>query len=166
MCDMCVGKAVIRSADEGNAFWYDGGLMTMKARPDDTGGSVSVLDVVVPIGKATPLHLHPEAEESFYIIDGDIILHVDGVDHQLTQGATYTIRRGMPHAFAVPDRGAHLLVIFTPGGSEQFFIEAGEPAPRRELPPPAEPDHAKFMEAAQRTGLVVLGPPPFALATS
>jgi quercetin dioxygenase-like cupin family protein len=166
LCRECVGKAVIRSADEGDAYWYDGGLMTMKARPADTGGSISVIDVVVPAGKATPLHLHPEAEESFYVVDGDIVLHVDGVDHELTAGATYTIRRGTPHAFAVPANGAHLVVIFTPGGGEQFFIEAGEPARSRELPPPAEPDREKFEAAAERTGLVLLGPPPFAMETS
>jgi quercetin dioxygenase-like cupin family protein len=164
MCNACAGKAVIRSADEGQPFWYDGGLMTMKARPDDTGGSLSVIDVIVPRGKATPLHAHPEAEESFYVIDGDIVVHVDGNDHQLTTGATTTVRRGTPHAFAVRS-DAHLLVVFTPGGAEQFFIEAGEPAERRELPPEKEPDLAKYQAAAARTGLVLLGPPPFDMAT-
>jgi quercetin dioxygenase-like cupin family protein len=165
MCNACAGKAVIRSADEGQPFWYDGGLMTMKARPDDTGGSLSLVDVIVPRGKATPLHAHPEAEESFYVIDGDIVVHVDGNDHQLTTGATTTVRRGTPHAFAVRSRDAHLLVVFTPGGAEQFFIEAGDPAAHRELPAEKEPDLAKYREAAARTGLVLLGPPPFDMAT-
>jgi quercetin dioxygenase-like cupin family protein len=165
MCSECAGKAVVRSAEEGEAFWYDGGLMTMKARPDDTGGSVSVIDVILPPGKATPLHAHPHAEESFYLVDGDIVLHVDGTDHQLAKGATYTIRRGTPHAFAVASSGAHLVVSFTPGGDEQFFVEAGEPAPRRELPPPTEPDLEKYRKAAERTGLILLGPPPFNMAT-
>lgn len=165
MCDACAGKAVIRSPGEGEPFWFDGGLMTMKATPDDTGGSLSVVDVVVPRGKATPLHAHPEAEESFYVIDGDIVVHVDGKDHELTVGATTTIRRGTPHAFAVRSSDAHLLVVFTPGGAEQFFVEAGEPATRRALPPEAEPDFARYQEAATKTGLVLLGPPPFDMAS-
>ena len=70
MCENCEGKAVVRSAEEGPAWWYDGGLMTMKARPADTGGSLSVIDVLVPRGKATPLHAHPDAEETFFVIAG------------------------------------------------------------------------------------------------
>jgi quercetin dioxygenase-like cupin family protein len=164
MCIQCAGKAVVRSADEGEAFWFDNGLMTLKARSDETGGSISVVDAVLPAGKATPLHVHPDFEESFYVIEGVIMLHVDGVDHRVTAGATYTVRRGTPHAFAVVSDGAHLLVLMTPGGGERFFIEVGEPAQRRELPPPAARDMQKFMEAAERTGmLVVLGPPPFDL---
>lgn len=164
MCEACAGKAVIQSADDGEPFWFDGGLMTMKARPDATSGSLSIVDVIVPHGKATPLHVHPDAEESFYVIEGDIVLHVDGSDHQLTTGATTTVRRGTPHAFAVRSADAHLLVVFTPGGAEQFFIEAGEPATRRELPKASEPDLAKYQQAAAKTGVVLLGPPPFDMA--
>jgi quercetin dioxygenase-like cupin family protein len=165
MCEACAGKAVSTRADEGDPFWYDGGLMTMKARPDQTGGSISVVDVQVPQGKATPLHMHPDSEETIFVLDGEIALHVDGTNHEFTSGATWTILRGTPHAFAVRAREARLLVIFTPGGGEEFFIEAGEPAERRELPMPAEPDFAKYQAAAAKTGLVLLGPPPFDLAT-
>jgi quercetin dioxygenase-like cupin family protein len=161
MCQACTDKAVVHSADSGEAFWFDGGLMTMKARPDDTDGSLSIVDVVVPRGKATPLHVHPDADESLYLVDGAITVHVDGTDHELTTGATTSIRRGIPHAFAVRSEVAHILVMFSPGGAEQFFIEAGEPASRRELPPPAQPDLEKYQQAATKTGLVLLGPPPF-----
>jgi quercetin dioxygenase-like cupin family protein len=165
MCDMCEGKAVITAAGEGDPYWYDGGLMTMKARPYQTGGSIAVVDVRVPKGKATPLHVHPDAEETLFLIDGDIVLHVDGTNHDVGTGSTWTIVRGTPHAFAVQSPEARLLVMFTPGGGEQFFIEAGEPAGSRQLPPPAEPDIAKYKAAAAKTGLVLLGPPPFDMAT-
>lgn len=165
MCTMCEGKAVVRSADEGDAWWYDGGLMTIKAGSADTGGSVSVIDVVVPKGKATPLHIHPDAEETFFVVDGELVVHIDGVDHRVTSGGTSTIRRGTPHAFAVASTTAHILVIFSPGGGEQFFIDAGEPAARRELPPEGERDFERVRKAAETNGLVLIGPPPFDLAT-
>ena len=161
MCRECDGKAVITEGDEGDPFWYDGGLMTMKARSEQTGGSISVIDVRVPHGKATPLHMHPDAEETMFVIDGNIDLHVDGQNHQLGPDATWTILRGTPHAFAVRSPEARMLVIFTPGGGEEFFIEAGQPADRRELPPPSEPDLAKYRAAAATTGVTLLGPPPF-----
>lgn len=164
MCTQCEGKAVIRAAEEGEPWWFDGGLMTMKARPQETGGSLSVVDVVVPRGKATPLHVHPDAEETFFVIDGDIVVHIDGTNHDVGAGTTLTVRRQIPHAFAVRSEGAHLLVVFTPGGAEQFFIEAGERAARREVPPSGEPDLARYQSAAAKTGLVLLGPPPFDFA--
>ena len=164
MCEDCAGKAVIRGADQADDVWYDGGLMAIKAHARETGGSISVIDVTVPSGKATPLHKHPDAEESFYVIDGQITVHVDGVDHDLAAGATTTVRRDTPHAFAVRSASARLLVMFTPGGGEQFFIDAGEPAQRRELPPAPTPDFAKFRAAAEKNGVVILGPPPFQLS--
>lgn len=161
MCDACAEKAHITTADQGEPYWYDGGLMTMKARPTDSCGSLSIIDVLVPRGKATPLHMHPDAEETFYIIDGLLTVHVDGINHELSAGATSTIRRGTPHAFTVGSDIAHLLVVFTPGGGEEYFIEAGEPAARRELPPVAAPDLDRYRAAAAKTGVVIMGPPPF-----
>ncbi len=166
MCNACAGKAVMTRVDEGDPFWYDGGLMTMKARPPQTGGSISIVEVWVPQAKATPLHLHPDSEETIFVLDGEISLHVDGTNHDFTTGATWTILRGTPHAFAVRSPESHLLVMFTPGGGEEFFIAAGEPAVRRALPPDADPDFARYHAAAAKTGLVLLGPPPFNMATA
>jgi quercetin dioxygenase-like cupin family protein len=162
MCGACDGKAMVRRAGEGDPWWYDGGLMTIKVSPDETGGTLSVTDVVVPRGKATPLHVHPDAEETFVVVDGELTVHVDGVDHEVGPGATSTIRRGTPHAFAVRSEVAHILVMFSPGGGEQFFIDAGEPALARELPPEGERDLDRARVAAEKNGLVLLGPPPFA----
>jgi quercetin dioxygenase-like cupin family protein len=164
MCIACDGKAVIARADEGDPFWFDGGLMTMKARPSQTGGSISALGVRVPNAKATPLHAHPDAEETIFLIEGEIVLHIDGTNHQLESGAMWTVIRGTPHAFAVRSPEARMIVVFTPGGGEEFFIEAGEPAARRELPPPAAQDFARYQAAAAKTEMILLGPPPFDMA--
>lgn len=46
---------------------------------------------------------------------------------------------------------------YAPGGMDEFFAEAGEPAPRREVPPPSDvpPDVAKLTQAGARYGLTV-----------
>jgi quercetin dioxygenase-like cupin family protein len=161
MCESCRGKAVVTADGEGQAIWYDGGLMIIRADAAQTGGSVSLVEARLPAGKATPLHAHPDSEETILVLAGEITVHIDGVDHQLVAGGSWTVRRGTPHAFAVTSDGARLLVTFTPGGGEAFFVAAGVPAPTRDVPPPAPPDLDRYRAAAERTGLVLLGPPPF-----
>ncbi len=48
-----------------------------------------------------------------------------------------------------------LLVVYTPGGIEQFFQEVGEPAQAREIPPPPDtpPDLEGIIAAAERHGM-------------
>lgn len=50
-------------------------------------------DTVDP-GKRTPLHTHPAADETFYLLAGSMLLHVDGVDSvdfdRIRQAATST----------------------------------------------------------------------------
>ncbi|MEY9997148.1 hypothetical protein ABIE67_009180 [Streptomyces sp. V4I8] len=45
-----------------------------------------------------------------------------------------------------------MVITYTPGGIDKFFAEAGEPAPRRELPPPSAtpPDVERLVEIGRR----------------
>ena len=51
-------------------------------------------------------------------------------------------------------------MIYIPGGIDQFFREAGEPAPSHELlPPPDEPpDVARIIEIGSRYGMDIQAP--------
>ena len=59
-----------------------------------------------------------------------------------------------------PTSEIHILVIYTPGGMEKFFAEAGEPAQRREIPPPLTepPDIERIMAIAEKYGLKMKAP--------
>jgi hypothetical protein len=52
-----------------------------------------------------------------------------------------------------------------PGGGENFFRAAGTPAERPELPPPSERNLERFQAATAGNGVVLLGPPPFDMAS-
>lgn len=67
--------------------------------------------------------------------------------------------RGVPHAFRVDAEGTRLLEINTPGGFENFHIDAGEPATEDRLPDPAPPDIENLMRVGGVYGCQVLGPP-------
>jgi quercetin dioxygenase-like cupin family protein len=51
-------------------------------------------------GKVTSVHIHPDADEVFYVLEGEIIVHVEGgVEHRIQQGDFALALRGVPHAF-------------------------------------------------------------------
>jgi hypothetical protein len=51
------------------------------------------------------------------------------------------------------------LGVITPGGFENFFLEAGEPAPKGSAAPEGEPDVGRLVEIGQKYGLEIPPPP-------
>jgi quercetin dioxygenase-like cupin family protein len=160
--------AIIRADDEGDAIWFNNDLFTFKATSDETGKAFTLFEERSQRGKVTPLHLHPNADETFCVIDGEIRVHVDGAERTVGQGGVASVPRGMPHAVMVTSELARMLTIVTPGCKEleMFFREVGEPATQRTIPPSAPLPMERLRAAAMRHGsVVILGPPPFAATT-
>ncbi|HEU0027782.1 MAG TPA: cupin domain-containing protein [Ktedonobacterales bacterium] len=157
------GAPLMLAARDGENLFYDGGLLTFKATGAQTDDALLLFEVHMPQGKATPLHVHPDADETFYVLDGEVRVHVEGADDRtVSKDSVVMIPRGAAHAFMVVSQVAHLLVIMTPAStiSETFFRLAGEPAPDPTLPPPPS-NMERFAAAAAQSGMKVLGPPPF-----
>lgn len=156
---------IIRSADEGDAIWFNNDLLTFKATSDETGGAFTLFEELSQRGKVTPLHTHPHADETFCVIEGEIRVYVDGSEQAVGAGGIASVPRGVPHALLVTSEVARVLTFVTPGAKalESFFRDAGEPAPERVRPPHGPLAFEKIAAAALRHGSVVmLGPPPFA----
>ena len=153
--------ATVRESGEGEQRWFcGGGLHTWKATEEETGGAFLIFEDSLDAGKVTPLHRHPAADETFYMLEGEIVLHVDGEERQLGAGGIAVIPRGIPHAFNVTSAHARMLCLQTPGGGGMFYRLASEPAVPGE--PPAPIDLDRVQAAATRTGAIeILGPPPF-----
>lgn len=154
--------STVRDCDEGERRWFSGGgVHTWKATESDTGGAFLLFEDDLDQGKATPLHQHPGAEETFYMLEGEILLSLDGQQLTLHPGGSAVIPRGVPHAFLVTSPRARMLCLQTPGGGESFYRLASTPAVDGEPPPPVDYDVVR--RAAEQTGaIVILGPPPFA----
>jgi hypothetical protein len=71
---------VIGSGD-GEALWFFGTLATFKATAEQTGGRFALVEQVAPRGMATPLHVHREDDESFYVLEGEITVYLEDGDH-------------------------------------------------------------------------------------
>jgi quercetin dioxygenase-like cupin family protein len=149
---------IVRVAGAGERLWfYGGGLHIWKATAADTGGAFLLFEDVMSRGKTTPLHTHPQVDETLYMLEGDI----DGEEQRLGSGGVAMAPRGVPHAFLVTSETARILFLETPGSSEAFYRGASEPA-TRELETSAPVDFARVRASAERNGgIEILGPPPF-----
>jgi mannose-6-phosphate isomerase-like protein (cupin superfamily) len=149
--------------DEGEAFWLLGMLQTVKAGRADTGGSFGLLEILVPPGHGSPWHVHPEEDEWFYVLDGNLTFYIGDTRLDLTTGGFAFGPKGVPHTFIGAGPGpTRALVGFSPMQFEGFLREVGQPAPVRALPPPLEgppPALERLAPIAQRNGMIVLGPP-------
>ena len=63
---------------EGDARWFLGALGTIKAAAETTNGQLAVLEFLWPQGSGSPLHVHHNEDEWFYVIEGELTLWVDG----------------------------------------------------------------------------------------
>src|SRR5215207_1853552 len=146
--------------EAGESVWFGGGLVTFKVTTEQSGGVLCLIEHAASRGKRTPLHLHADHDETVYVFEGELLLHIDGVEHTAGPGAVVWIPRGTPHALLITSEMARSLVVITPGGAmEAFFRQAGDAASGRTLPP-AEIDIARLRAAGEETGAMkVLGPP-------
>ena len=145
---------------EGDAIWFNGALQNVKLPGEWSDDAISVVEVTSTQGRATALHTDP-SHETFYILEGALLFHVDGEEHPAQAGETVAIRRGVAHAFLIVSETARFLVMNTPGTQERFFRAGGEPALDRDFASAPPPNHERTVAAADEYGVKFLGPPPF-----
>jgi quercetin dioxygenase-like cupin family protein len=154
---------IIRAEQDGQRRWfYGGGVHTWKATAQETGGAFLLFEDRMDQGKMTPLHTHPDSDETMYVLQGEILIHMDGQQHRVAAGGLAVAPRGVPHAFLVLSQVARLLCLHTPGCCQAFYWDASEPITADEAPS-GPVDFARVQASAtQNGGIQILGPPPFA----
>lgn len=131
-----------------------GGAIGVRIRGEDTSGDLALVEQVVPAGyPGPPLHVHPDFDEHFYVIDGALAFRLGDEAFDGGAGAVVSVPRGTPHTFANRSAApARALVIVTPAGHERFFTALAEVV-RRAGGLPSLEDYQRLNEAH---GTVVL----------
>jgi len=159
MSDTTTARAVLRPAAQAEQRWFfGGGVHSWLATSEDTAGAFLLFSDVMDQGKRTPLHTHP-ADESLYVIDGEILVHLDGQEHTLGSGGLLIAPRAVPHAFLVLSPTATLLTLHTPGTCQAFYFGASEPL-TSDTDRVVDFDRVRA-SASTHGGIEILGPPPF-----
>lgn len=59
-------------------------------------GSFTVIEEIMPAGGSEIRHLHQQTEQFFYILEGALILELNGVEHHLKDGDAMVVPPGVP----------------------------------------------------------------------
>ena len=149
------------AAGEGDALWFLGSLLHVKADSASTAGRVAVLEHRVARGNGSPLHVHHREDEWFYVLEGEVTFWVGGEVIVAGPGGFVYGPREIPHTFMVSSDEARFLLVAEPSDFGDFVRAFAEPAAADELPPP--PTEAPDVEALTRLaadyGIDIIGPP-------
>jgi mannose-6-phosphate isomerase-like protein (cupin superfamily) len=118
----------------------------VRASSATTGGAFSVFEENEPVD--TPLHVHENEDELFYVLEGEHVFHVGEEEHRAGAGAIVFAPRGIPHAQRrVVPRTGRILILTAPAGLEGFFRELAEAEREGTLGPDA------YARASERYGI-------------
>jgi quercetin dioxygenase-like cupin family protein len=156
------GQVVVRGPEDGDFYW----------QPVPANGFVRNIFNQVTAGARSNFsfgtqtvaprcfireHTHAHHEEIIYVVEGNGIARVDGVDHPLEKGSAVFIGLNRRHHFLNPhDEPLTFVVLMMPGGLDAFFAEIGrrrepgEPAPE----PFPRPENIAEIEARTVFGWV------------
>jgi quercetin dioxygenase-like cupin family protein len=98
-------------------------------RSEETGGQLSVVEVVVPAQHpGPPLHVH-DFDEAFYLLEGELVFQVDEAITTKGPGELSFAPRNVPHALANhSDAPARYLLTCTPAGFERHWARVAAEA--------------------------------------
>ncbi|MEA2347320.1 MAG: hypothetical protein QOG62_1107 [Thermoleophilaceae bacterium] len=102
---------------------------------DETGGRISVTEVVVPAQAAgPPLHTH-DFDEAFYMLDGELIFQVESDVTARGPGEVSFAPRNIAHTLANhSDSPARYVLVCAPAGFERHWARMTAEAAGEEIP--------------------------------
>ena len=158
-------SAVHGAPSEGRAVRMAGAqLVTRKVSSEQTGGAYSLFEDEVGPGGGEGPHVQHREDECFYVLEGRFeFLHED-VRIAAGPGSLVYVPKGDLHAFEnIGETTGRMLVLQTPGGAYEGFVEeVGEPATGEAAPPAAEqpPDAERLVVIGAEYGVEMVSPLP------
>ena len=153
-------KPYALDAGEGTAHWFFGSLVTVKAASEETDGRFALTEFVNPPAFASPLHVHHDEHEAFYVLEGRAEVHCGDESFNVGPGSFVMLPKGIPHWHQVGAEMPLRSLVLTTGQFELYVAACGERARTPQLPPPGPPDLDRVSAAGERFRIETLGPPP------
>ena len=149
-----IAEIIVLRPGEGRPIDLGGFQMSVKATGNETGGAFSLLEANEPPGFGPPLHIHQDAAEAFYVLEGEYIIFLDGREVSCPAGSFIFIPVGIPHGFRVGNVPGRKLNFYAPAAMVGYFDELGDATRNGEVDP------AALSHIADRYSMEVIGPVP------
>jgi len=119
----------------------------------DTEGDLAVFEQTgLTPNDSPPLHIHPNQDEWFYVIDGTYKFQVGEEAYNLIKGDTIFLPRNVPHAFVQLSETGKMIVSYLPSGKMEAFFKVTSSWKN----PPSSEEIKKVFEAHD---MLIVGPP-------
>ena len=131
-----VTTAVVDSPEneQAQAWWFlDTLVVEHRCAPEM---ETVVLEMTLPVGSAPPLHVHDDLDDTWYILEGEMVVRCG--DDELVVGAGHWVSmpRGVPHTFrVVGDREARILLVHDNASFRDLIRDLGSSGRRTSCRP-------------------------------
>lgn len=127
----------IISKNEGERLAVAGGNYRIIISGEQTNGNYAVIEMTVPPDGGPPPHAHPETQEMFHVLEGELEFKTETGKQIVTQDGFINIPfGGAVHCFKnISENNARLLCTVVPAGLENLFQEIGIPVEAGEFLP-------------------------------
>ncbi len=146
--------AIVLRPGEGRSIELGNFAMSLKAAGEETDGAFALLEAAEPPDFGPPMHIHHDAAEAFYILEGEYRIFVDDREFTCPAGSFIFVPAGIRHGFRVGSVPSRKLNLYTPSAMVGYFdqlsaaIASGDADPER------------LEEIARRHAMEVTGPVP------
>lgn len=154
-------SAVIdRPEDEQATAWWFLDLLVVEHRCAP-GMETIVMEMTLPVGSSAPLHVHDDLDDTWYVLEGEMVVTCGDTTSIVGAGHWVSMPRGVPHTFrVVGDREARILLVHDNATFRDLIRDLGVPAKARVVPTaPSFPEPDELVRVATSHDLKPIGPP-------
>jgi quercetin dioxygenase-like cupin family protein len=124
------------------------------------GAPVTVAEAIVPEGASPPAHVHASLDDSFYVLDGRMVIHCGDDVWEAGPGSWVQFPAGVPHTFRVLGGPARILLAHANDTFLAAVRQIGRPATSTDAPDARPgPTIAELDRAFAAHGITNVGPP-------
>ena len=150
---MVASRCFVVRPDDGRRIDLGDFEMRVKADAASTNGVVAVLEATEPPGFGPPVHVHEDAAEAFFVLDGEYVMYLDGEEARCPAGTFVFIAVGVPHGFRVGDVPSRKLNFYFPAAMTGYFDELAVALARSDV------TEAELAGIASAHRMTIVGPP-------
>jgi mannose-6-phosphate isomerase-like protein (cupin superfamily) len=157
--DMSAATVDSPDNEQTQAWWFlDTLVIEHRCAP---GMETVVMEMTLPVGSSAPLHVHDALDDTWYILDGELVVHCGGETQAVGAGHWISMPRGVPHTFrVVGDRPARILLVHDNASFRDLIRALGVPAAAHVVPvAPVFPPMEELARVAASHDLTPIGPP-------